>query len=345
MMLPAATYCGILAALVGFRLFYFGYPLPNTYYAKVGGDFAYNLSEGVDYVSDFLRASGFISLAVIGAIVVTVGALPRVYRAFRGSCDPDDENTLVLFFLAAVLIIAVVFALLVGGDHFGGFRIMQPVYPVAVLFGFYCWVARYGPADSGRVKQVSLVRAAPYILIAFCVFALPVRGAWYNIDATNLQVEFDVAEEGRATARALASITELAGLKELPSVGVTGAGGFKYDWPGHVVDLLGLNFVEMAHSSGDRKGFKGHAAFDADIFYRNAPDIMLPHQLGWLTVFRGCKELVDRQSFQSVVLNGLPVTPEFLLRYKLVAMRGDDYELCMFVTDAALKNLQITATN
>ena len=130
-----------------------------------------------------------------------------------------------------------------------------------------------------------------------------------------------------------------AGLDELPSVGVTGAGGFKFDWPGQVVDLLGLNFVEMAHSSGDRKGFRGHAAFDADIFYQNAPDIMLPHKMGWLTVFRGCKELIDGQSFQSVVLNGLPVTAEFSSRYKLVAMRGEEYELCMFVTNAIYAKL------
>jgi arabinofuranosyltransferase len=341
--LPVMACCGTLAALIAFRLFYFGYPLPNTYYAKVGGDFAYNISEGAGYIGGFLRASGFISLAVIGAAVVIVGMLPRIYRSYRSKDRSADESMLVMFFLAAVLITAVVFAILVGGDHFGGFRIMQPIYPVAVLFAFYCWEARNLASNSKQVKRVSLFVAPAYVLAAFLLTAFPIGGAWYSIEHTYLDQEFDVAEEGLATATALTNIVNSAGLKELPSVGVTGAGGFKYGWSGQVVDLLGLNFVAMAHSAGDRKGEKGHSAFDVDIFYRNAPDIMLPHQLGWPRVFKGCAELVDGESFQSKVLDGLPVTPEFLSRYKLVALRDSEYELCMFATDAMLEKLQITA--
>ena len=106
------------------------------------------------------------------------------------------------------------------------------------------------------------------------------------------------------------------------------------------MDLPGLNFVEMAYSSGNRKGFKGYASFDADIFYRNAPDIMLPHKIGWMTVFRGCNELIDVQSFQSTVLKGLPVTQEFLARYKMVALRSSEHEICMFATEEILEALQ-----
>ncbi len=128
----------------------------------------------------------------------------------------------------------------------------------------------------------------------------------------------------------------------MPSVGVTGAGGFKYGGSSPVVDLLGLNFVEMAHSSGDRKGDQGHAAFDKDVFYRNAPDIMLPHKLGWSRVFKGCKELVDGGSFQSVVLDRLPVSPEFVAHYKLVKIVCDGNEICMFVTQAVFEKLLVS---
>ena len=45
-------------------------------------------------------------------------------------------------------------------------------------------------------------------------------------------------------------------------------------YEGPIVDLLGLNNVAMAHSPGERRGRKNHAAFNRDVFYRQAPDLV-----------------------------------------------------------------------
>ncbi|HEY0465600.1 MAG TPA: hypothetical protein VGC79_15405, partial [Polyangiaceae bacterium] len=49
--LPALVVtAGGFSALVAFRIHYFGYPMPNTYYAKVGGDFVFTAGRGAVYL-------------------------------------------------------------------------------------------------------------------------------------------------------------------------------------------------------------------------------------------------------------------------------------------------------
>jgi hypothetical protein len=54
--LPVVAFALVGAGLTAFRWSYFGYPLPNTYYAKVSGDRLYNLIEGAKYVGRYFRA-------------------------------------------------------------------------------------------------------------------------------------------------------------------------------------------------------------------------------------------------------------------------------------------------
>ncbi len=44
----------------------------------------------------------------------------------------------------------------------------------------------------------------------------------------------------------------------------------------YAVDLMGLNNPRMAHAPGDRRGFKNHAAFNRDVFFAIAPDLVIP---------------------------------------------------------------------
>jgi arabinofuranosyltransferase len=53
MLLPAASFSITLAGLVAFRMHYFGYPVPNTYYAKVSPDLGLNLYTGFHYLIGF----------------------------------------------------------------------------------------------------------------------------------------------------------------------------------------------------------------------------------------------------------------------------------------------------
>jgi len=64
-----------------------------------------------------------------------------------------------------------------------------------------------------------------------------------------------------------------------PAVGVWQAGAIAYVYHGSARDLLGLNWVAMGHSPGDRVGIRAHSAFDADVFWEAPPELMLPTPL------------------------------------------------------------------
>jgi hypothetical protein len=102
----AAVYGLFLLALTAFRLVYFGAPLPNTYYAKVGG---IPLSDGLLYVADFL---------VDGAVFLLVPTIVSLaYRpAHRAS------GALVLAFI--------LYCIAIGGDTFWDSRMLVVALPL-----------------------------------------------------------------------------------------------------------------------------------------------------------------------------------------------------------------------
>ena len=74
----AAAFLISLGLLVGLRLFYFGYPLPNTYYAKVSVDRLANLYSGFEYLTDYWRLVNPLSPFIVAiGLVVSVALYVR----------------------------------------------------------------------------------------------------------------------------------------------------------------------------------------------------------------------------------------------------------------------------
>ena len=334
---PLIAAVGSYSALTVFRLGYFGYPLPNTYYAKVSRDWVYNLQEGGAYLFDYLTGNGFASVAVLLAVWVCVRELPYLYRALIAGDQGGDKLRFISVFLGWAILFALLTMLLVGGDHFGGFRLLQPIYPLIFLFVAVMWMRR---TDAVVSPNLSVLQACIAVVAGAVLLTLPVRAAWYNVDRTGLKTEFDVAAEGQAAAAALSSIIDSAGIDDVPVVAITGAGGFKWAWPGAIFDLMGLNDVEMAHSPGDRIGFKGHAAFDREIFLARRPAVLMPHIEGWPLVLDDCRNLSKPEHFYWQVLDGMQADAEFAALYSLTESTGQAGLLCMYVRNDYLNLLQ-----
>lgn len=113
-----------------FRLAYYGYPLPNTYYLKLT-DWNERLLPGLAYLVRFIRLYG----------LLLVAAPIGVYKS-------GDRRNWVL--MAAVLPLTA-YALYTGGDDFGGARFFAPWLPVLILLAFLAptwlgWQARPLPS-------------------------------------------------------------------------------------------------------------------------------------------------------------------------------------------------------
>ncbi len=238
------TYLGSLALLLGFRNVYFGWPVPNTYYAKISPGLFTNILNGLDYPLGYLISS----MAVTAALLIFI-SLPVVRR------KASPLSLRLAWFLLPGLGIPV----LVGGDHFGSFRFYQPLWPLLCLIAANEWNRTAAPRFAAKRRR--------WVLPLFVLLG------WLEFSVTgNLKHEFRIAEEGRKNGAALMQL--FGDLDTLPTAAAITAGGHKLGYDGVVYDLMGLNSTEMAHAPGDASNFKNHTGFSRSVFYRWEPDVV-----------------------------------------------------------------------
>jgi hypothetical protein len=260
----------IVASLTVFRLWYFGYPLPNTYYAKVSPSVFYNLSRGIPYIVKYFISNPIVSVSILAAILAGIHViLLLVERKFT------DNGQIFLPGLVAVGLLAPV---ITGGDHFSSFRFYQGIYPILLLCLFYFMKTVLPRYVDVRLAPQAL-RMPQFVFVSGLVFLLTASIVsfqaqdWLSSEETSdMSDEFKFAQKGREQGEFLAEIFTF--LPNFPSVGVVRAGGIKYTYPGEVVDLMGLNNSLMAHNGGRRLGEKNHAAFEKPTFYQLQPDLV-----------------------------------------------------------------------
>ena len=260
------VYLAFLGALTAFRLWYFGYPFPNTFYAKVSPSLAYNLDSGLQYALPFFTSSvfGMLFCAVLAGRFAEFGAATLSVRARKTvSIGPAD----MLLVWTAVLC---VLPILTGGDHFAYSRFYQPIYPLLCL-----GLVEAIPSKTWRFAKQERLRA---FALASLLTLLPfgwhysiswLHSHWGRLPATH---EFEIAERDMRLGRTYNEL--FANAQQLPSIGVITAGGIARVYEGPLIDLMGLNNATVAHFPGLREGMKNHAAFEVDVFHSLGVDVL-----------------------------------------------------------------------
>jgi hypothetical protein len=259
-----------------FRIYYFGYPFPNTYYAKVSPSLAYNLSTGLDYLNNYILngiVPGFLVLFCFLVLIVYLGYFIDIVRLREQARISIGSNADPLFLTALIAGILLFIPVAVGGDHFLMFRFYQPVYPVLCLMVMiFCLQKNLIEFEmSGSlIKPLSF-----FIAFSIALFIYQSGHSWASIlkNGSLIEHEFRFAESSFNEGKNLDLLFE--DLHSYPSVGIILAGGFARTYSGKIIDLMGLNNLTIAHSQGDRIGIKNHAAFEKNIFFTIEPDIML----------------------------------------------------------------------
>lgn len=324
-----------LALLILFRLHYFGYPFPNTFYAKVSPSFFYNLMQGTIYLSKYMISDPVVLFSGIAIVISGIRILPAIF-----SKHSVHDGASFLPFIAAAGLLAPV---LTGGDHFGSFRIYQNIYPIEVLCLLY-FVDRVLPgliksSQPSRIFQwkEKIFKFGPAVILTLGFLSFQIQ-MWQSIKA-ELEIEFNVAEYGRKNGALIQAL--FSSLPKLPSLGVVSTGGTKYAYEGEVIDLMGLNNTTMAHNHGDRKGIKNHAAFDIPTFYKLQPYIVWP-----VTVIETdwhYSETALQESWENKAgFKGLFDQPDFLELYsyaKVSERRAHQYALVGWFRNDFLEQL------
>jgi hypothetical protein len=268
--------------VIAIRYLYFGFPLPNTYYAKVSNSVGANLYSGNIYVGKFLSSS-LIGLTAFCLSVTQIAFLVHqkmTHSAWhQGQKNPSKERR-PLIILSLFVLIYVLVTVSSGGDHFNLFRLLQPIFPFMILI---ILISGFRLMRNLQKVERSLLVMFTILFFLFSEFLSTVTDTSWASTAVSgrspIANEFETAEDGRRLGLELNKIFIENGF--MPSVGTITAGGLARTYDGTIYDLMGLNNVEMAHRSKDRKGYKDHAVFDKEIFFSWSVDVVLSSPDSW----------------------------------------------------------------
>lgn len=326
------VYLLAIGLLTGFRLAYFGYPLPNTFYAKVSGDLLHNVSSGLGYFLKSCVQTPTLWLVVFLSLLSLVLVFVRLKKNDFNLAQVDNFD-IAQTFIAVLSLISIGIPVMLGGDHFLFARFYQPFFPVYYLLFFNINFYRNHLLSSYQWKGRSLVLPAyllalllvPYIYLNSNTHLLSFRKS-----PPPLKIEFEIADLGRENGEKLNLLFKRIGL---PSVGISEAGGFGYTYNGRSLDLLGLNSTLVAHATDKSlTGVKNHSAFSKNAFYQMQPDVFFAHSR--TSFFVQSPEQVEEEQdmrFSTEVYRGIFSEDKFKQLYEQVLIQDPESQLS-FVT-------------
>lgn len=275
-----ASWLLAIIGLTAFRLSYFGYPLPNTYYAKVSPDIWYRLGQGLIYGWEWVSHNWLAGLELLILMIVVAWSLRLVWQRRTLSLP---ESTLMIASWWSLVMLGL--SIVSGGDHFVGWRFMQPIWPLLglVWLGFLS-VTRFEWWQKICQNWSPVTVLAVLTVIMLGTQLLVITDERYGFG--HFQYETFIPQNGRLTGELLNQWFDVdseqdEGMGRLPVVGVITAGGFAWEYQGEVFDLLGLNEVSIAHDGGQRKGLKNHASLNTELTLAKSPDLLMPTALSF----------------------------------------------------------------
>jgi len=241
---------GILAVFLPhevWRWLHFGFPLPNTYYAKASPSSGL-LRAGLGHAEAFLIGHGFVLAAVAAAL--------QVVRA------PTRGARLAV----AIVLGAIVNVIVVGGDTFAFFRFFLPAlaFGAAAIAGV---AGRLGPRAG----------AAGLVVLAGLLFAtdfFPTHSFLTHEAASERARVHDVARidaDYLVVGRLLRATNKPASLLAINAAGIV-----PYVSGLRTIDMLGLTDAHIAHRDIDLgHGAIGHEKHDAAYVLERRPDLIV----------------------------------------------------------------------
>jgi len=224
------------------RYLYYGYLLPNTFYAKVGYTQA-QVMRGLHYTMDFAGPAFLILVPMIAGLMYTSDTTDKSRRP--GSAA-----------LAWAVVVHTVYVVLVGGDTMPAYRFYAPFMPLICLLA----------SMSLAVFIKSPVRLAVVLTILVA----------YNATQTRVHEEL----RGRPGQGNVSRYGKEIGLwmrDNLPAdalIATNTAGSIPYYSKLRTIDMLGLNDATIAHRKMARmgRGKAGHEKGDGAYVLSRRPD-------------------------------------------------------------------------
>jgi arabinofuranosyltransferase len=269
------SFAALYVPYYSWRFAYYGYPLPNTFYTKVGSN-AEQIVRGLAYFKDFFSPAAL--LLVIALIPLLTG---RWFKSQRN-----------LSIIPVILFLFTTYIILVGGDIMPAFRFFTPLLPLICLMGGIALDSIPGP------RKVSSAAAAILLLAAVAYNLYEIRHDWF----IHNKIEIDqTAARGREVGLWLRIHARRDAV-----LATNTAGSIPYYSRLKTIDMLGLNDLHIAHRPIPDlgKGNPGHEKGDGVYVLSRRPDyIHLGSSLGSIRPdhgFRSDEEIFAQSLFHQL---------------------------------------------
>ena len=225
------------------RYAYYGWLLPNTFYAKVGGSWA-QMQRGIAYCVRFSAPAALI-LAPVAAAAIVSNALRRRYGR-------------AAILLAILLAVQTTYVIAVGGDVMPAFRFFSPVMPLLCLLS--------------AMSLVALNRSA--LRVTALAAIIMAHGLWelsHHRDLHQRIVNGKVGYHGKEVGLWLKEHAPPDAV-----LATNTAGGLAYYSGLRIIDMLGLNDEHIAHRRIPTmgRGKTGHEKGDGAYVLSRKPDFI-----------------------------------------------------------------------
>jgi len=270
-----ATFVGVFIVAYGsyfaWRWSYYGYPLPNTFYAKVGSSGA-QVNRGIRYILAAMPAFGLL----IAPVVCSWG---RARTRVSKSESPDTGHLLL-----ALVIVHLSYVIAVGGDNFPAHRFIVVIVPFLWLLAVRV-LPLLAPTAVRRALLASVLIGYNFVAHAFD-------------PETRARIARDyVAGDGQTVGLWLSKFTDPDAV-----IATNSAGALAYYSGRTIVDTLGLNDAEIAHTpmASMGHGKAGHEKGNGFYTLSREPDYVFfgPPKGSGKPMFTGDHQLYDLQKFK-----------------------------------------------
>jgi hypothetical protein len=243
-----------------FRLSYYGYPLPNTFYVKTSGDGL--VPRGLAYLGFAASEFGWV---LLGACAFAFSY--SLITAFRRRGEPHAHSKRVLLSCTSVAtLVHLSYVARVGGDFLDLYRFLTPLLPAAFCVMTYAATRLFSPITGPARFAVPVVAVALFVVHGKNQFAMR-REANQVAASSRAALRLEplgwtrvYAWRWRGIGRWLARARTKS---DSTAVGAAGALPFYSELPN--VDLFGLNDLEIARNGriiGNRPGHQRFTTID-----------------------------------------------------------------------------------
>jgi hypothetical protein len=233
------------------RLSYYGYPLPNSYYLKTGGDYFQQI-RGLFYAYNFVEPFGGIALF----------CLPLLLIARR-----DRARDATRLYLWTLIVGWSGYTIWAGGDHMPVARFFVPVVPLLALLWMETAV-EFAALWQGR-SRVAAVAGVGVMLVAI------VSGIGPTLNQRRLPASYAISHRTLVHQWSMAGRWLRAHYPPQTLMATEPAGAVAYLSGLRIVDMLGVNDLHIAHLpvAGMGRGTAGHEKRDLEYVLSREPDL------------------------------------------------------------------------